>query len=112
MAKKKYYQDVKDRMAESRGMEKYETKKKMKKKMKKEDGEYNERRPYESKDKFSFGNDYSAPQNMPTKVMMRNYPKSGYSVDGYYGDDLAGVDYQIDSDARDVKKNAKKGERY
>ena len=84
MAKKKYYQDKKDRMDESRGMKK-------------------------GKSGFDFGNDESAPYNMPTRSVMRDYPVCGYSLDGSYPDSLAGVDDQIDSDARVVVRNASRG---
>jgi hypothetical protein len=106
MAKKRYYQDAKDRKDESKGMKKYEAS------MRKDSEEYNAKRPMERHGRFSFGSDYSAHANMPVRPVMQNYPPCGYDIDGYYGDDLAGVDNQIDSDARDVRKDSKKGEKY
>lgn len=96
MAKK---QNMKDRLAESRGMERYETERKMGKKKKKSS----------SKKRFHFGEDHSAPSNMPQHLVSKAYPVSGYSLDEYYPDDLAGVDQQIDDDARTVMRNARRG---
>ena len=95
-------QNVKDRLAESRGMERYETERKMDKKKKKSSG----------KKRFHFGEDHSAQANMPTKVVMMQYPSAFDGVEGYYDDTLAGIDYQIDSDQRTVRKGANKVERY
>lgn len=98
MAKKKYYQNKKDRKDESRGMKKYE--------------ETMSKKPYERENKFSFGNDYSAPYNMPPAPKMAQYPKVGYDMDGYYPDTLAGIDFQIDSDGKTINKQKNEGYKY
>lgn len=41
--------------------------------------------------------------NMPTKSIMKPYPKSPSSMAGYPYDDLAGIDYQMMQDEKGQK---------
>jgi hypothetical protein len=99
MAKKRYHQSTSDRMSESRGMEKYETKRKMKKGMSRDDS----RRYME--DSGMIREDHSAIANLPQSVIMREYPKvSTYAMDYNLNDTASGIDRQMYDDAKKTKK--------
>lgn len=106
MAKKKYYQSVSDRMAESRGMERYETKKKMKKNGNKVSkakriNTPNARSAYPEMNGW-LSYDMSSPSGFPmgAKVIKAN---------SYQGDDAMNIYVPGSSQYMDnnVKKNAK-----
>lgn len=109
--KKKYSQSVADRMAESRGMERYETKKKMKK----SNAEYNGMNNYEARMRKEFSDagmikeDPSAIANMPQQAIMKKYPTTDY-FSYNLNDDLKGIDVQIDKDVR--KERSKSRDKY
>lgn len=92
MAKKRYYQSVKDRMAESRGMERYEVKKRMR-------GE-DSRRAREREYGEMISEDRNAVANLPQDVKMVAYPKVEYSYEPDLADNLSGVDAQMKSDVK------------
>ena len=90
MAKKRYYQSPKDRMDESRGMER-------------------ERRRTEMEDSGMIREDRSSIANLPQDVKYTAYPKTDYFM--YDLDDtIRGIDVQIDDDVRGERR--KSGERY
>ena len=104
MAKKKrYHQSVKDRMSESRGMERYETVKHMR-----STEQYagdRERKRMEYEDSRMIHEDHNAVANLPQNVMMKPWPKSVYAT--YNLDDtISGIDYQMWEDS-DMKKSNK-----
>lgn len=88
MAKKRYYQDRKDRMDEERGMKKYEKKEKVSKDMR-----------YMSEDDSLFG--------FPAKSMVAQYPNvrvlNQYTMASQ--DDIAGTDYEIDANVMGLNEN-------
>jgi len=96
MAKKRYYQSKKDRRDESRGMKEYYDK-------------MDPRRRRELEDSMMISEDHSAMANLPQNVMMKEYPKAPYLVDGdmNLNDTIRGVDEQMwkDSHGRDLKKD-------
>ena len=103
MAKKKrYHQSVKDRMAESRGMERYETAKKFKDR--EEYAGYKERMKMEDRDGGMIHEDYSAPSNFPQKSFIKYYPEC--PAPSYHLDDtIAGIDHQRYEDSDKRKEN-------
>jgi len=107
MAKKRYYQSVKDRMSESRGMERYETKRKMNR----YDEYYagmDERRRMELEDSGMIHEDHRAIANLPQEVMFKEYPKGDY-LRYDLDDTIRGVDVQMDDDVRkEISKTHKK----
>lgn len=108
MARKKYKQSVRDRMAESRGMERYETKRKMKKKMKKDmadhfAGYHNDRKRYEDP-RAMLSEDHSAPANMPPRVKMAMYPKQRY-INSKVDDSWTNLDYEQDISVGKIDRN-------
>ncbi len=85
MAKKKYYQNRKDRRDESRGMERYE-----------------------NEMSGMIKEDLSAPSNLPQEKVMKYYPKCEYLMQDDYPDTLREVDMQIDDDVRGARKHRSK----
>ena len=97
MAKKRYYQDKKDKMDESKGMKRYWA-------SKDDVGAYHNpgnRSKYE--DSMMIREDRSAPANLPQNVVHKDYPKGGYGLNGRLDDTIYGVDKQISDDARKMK---------
>lgn len=116
---KRYKQSVKDRMAESRGMERYETKKKMKKKMKGKERVKNKgydehpsnrqhRMRMEKEGHSWLKEDYNKIANMPQDVMYGSYPKTPYFRHDWLNDTLSGIDDQISADIRKEEKSSNK----
>ena len=115
MAKKKYYQSGQSRMAESRGMERYETKKMMRNK---ENSNYRNhnmmydeyyagmdpRRRQELEDSMMIREDHHEIANLPQHVVMREYPKIGYGGHYHLDDTIRGIDNQIDDDVDEMKR--------
>lgn len=99
MAKKRYYQSPKDRLAESRGMEREMY------------AGYDDRKRKEYEDSMMIKEDRSAVANLPQNVMMKEYPKTDYY---YYDldDTQRGVNVQMDDDVRMEKKLGKAGKKY
>jgi hypothetical protein len=112
MAKKKrYHQSVASRMSESRGMERYETKRKMRGNKKgRYDGYENHypgmdpRRRREMEDAGMIYEDHNAVANLPQYVVYREYPKVGYGMNFHLDDTARGVDNQMDEDQREMKR--------
>lgn len=103
---KKYKQSVGSRMAESRGMERYETKKKMKNKMDMADhfaGYHNNRSNYEDP-RAMLSEDHSAPANMPPRVKMAMYPKQRY-INSHVDDSWTNLDYENDISVGKINRN-------
>ena len=85
-----------DKMSESRGMEKYETKRKMKKG--KSYGSYHN-------DSGMISEDRSAIANLPQHVIQKEYPQvSTYAMDFNLNDTSSGIDRQMYDDAKEVKR--------
>jgi len=116
MAKKnkRYYQSVKDRMAESRGMERYETKKNIK------DSAYRSvelyagpslRRQMEMEGSGMIYEDRDAIANLPQNVMMKEYAKMPYP-DYQVPDTIKGIDVQMYEDSDEKKSNRYKTGKY
>lgn len=109
MAKKKYHQSVKDRMSESRGMERHETLRDLHADMvEKPFGDMTMRRgvvPHESGPEAKESDRYFA--NMPTKVVMEEYARGyGYPVDqSYYIDNVGGLDSLQEQEARKIRRS-------
>lgn len=108
MAKKRYYQSAKDRVDESRGMEREIRAKDMNKAYK--EGEKSARSRYGmdrgDMDDCIMPDDRSSYANMPQNVVMKEYP----NVESPYynlNDDIRGIDTQIDDDVKQEKKNYK-----
>lgn len=69
------------------------------------------RRRQEMMDAGMIHEDRSAIANLPQEVMIKSYPKAGYSLDGDLNDSISGVDKQIDildGKKRDAHKVPKK----
>lgn len=95
-------------MAESRGMERYETKRKMKKGGKglsddAFDGYAHGRKRFEDP-RAMLEEDHSAPANMPRKVKMAMYPKQDYA---YFNvdDSWKNLDYEHDLSIAKIMRN-------
>lgn len=103
---KRYYQSVSDRMSESRGMERYETKKEMKdKRMMGEEyyASFEDSKRRQLEDSGMISEDRRQVANMPQEVIMKSYDRPDYAR--YSLDDTArGVDDQMDSDVRGARK--------
>lgn len=71
---------------------------------------YDERRSMEYNDSMMIKEDRSAVANLPQQVVMKEYPKSPYLVDGDMdlNDNIRGVDMQMwkDSHGKDLKKKS------
>lgn len=94
MAKKRYYQSAKDRLAESRGEERHLYRKMMSKK-----GGMDPRRSQEMKDYGMISEDHNATANLPQDVKYHAWPKgAGYIDDKYLDDTIRGIDRQMDED--------------
>lgn len=121
MARKKYYQDAKDRKDESRGMKKYEARKRKDRKdesrgMKKYEKKMRQsehyagadpRRRRELEDAGMIHEDHMAPANLPQKPVMSYYPKFEYGLGGYLNDTIGGIDAQIYDDMDEMKRHLK-----
>jgi hypothetical protein len=92
MAKKKYYQSMKDRRDESRGMDEYEHRK--------------NRERYQEDDMIR--EDKSAVANLPQDVKMKEYPRFRYGLNEYLDDTIKGADEQIYDDMDQMKKHLSK----
>ena len=107
MAKKKYYQSPKDRLAESRGEERSLYRKKMKKE--EHYAGMEPRRRQELEDAGMIREDRNAVANLPQYVKYEAYPKTDY--DRYdLNDDIRGIDVQMNDDVRQERR--KSGEPY
>lgn len=129
MAKKRYYQSAKDRLDESRGMEREirrkdlrEEKERLMKKKKNSNSKKNmdkkdyysgmdERRRQEMMDSGMIREDKNAIANLPQGVVMRDYPKPDY-FSYNLNDDIRGIDVQMDDDVRKESKAAKSRKQY
>jgi hypothetical protein len=100
---KMYKQSVKDRMAESRGMERYETKRKMKKPSDPFDGYHKDRKRFEDP-RAMLTEDTSAPANMPPAVKMAMYPKSRY-INSSVDDSWKNLDFENDISVGKIDRN-------
>lgn len=94
---KRYHQSVKDRMAESRGMERHE----MMSSRERYAG-MEPRRRQEMEDAGMINEDHSAIANMPQGVMMKPYSKPYNYLPEGLDDTIRGIDNQMDND--DIKK--------
>lgn len=95
MAKKKRFkQSVKDRMDESRGMER------------RLDGYYDSSYREMYGDGFLY-DDKSAPSNMPRQVIEQRYPEMGGLESDQAYDTIRGIDRQMYSDKGQLKKQLK-----
>ncbi len=92
MAKKKYYQSMKDRRDESRGMDEYE----------------HRRRRERYQEEGMIHEDKSAMANLPQDVKMKPYPKFAYGLNEYLNDSISGIDKQIYDDMSGMKKHLSK----
>jgi hypothetical protein len=63
------------------------------------------RRRKESEDAMMLHEDRNAIANMPQDVKMTPYPNPNYYGTPYLDDTARGIDYQIDDDGHDMKKN-------
>jgi hypothetical protein len=93
---KRYHESMKDRLAESRGMERslYRQGKSM-------DGYYEgmePRRRQEMEDAGMIREDHSAIANLPQNVMIKPYEKTGPYLPEGIDDTIWGVDGQMDAD--------------
>lgn len=111
MAKKRrYHQSVKDRMAESRGMERYETRamERAEHRSKKMDNGYyagmDPRRRQEMEDAGMIHEDHRAVANLPQNAIMKEYPRPYYDNNYNLDDTIRGIDNQINDDMRKEKK--------
>ena len=109
--KKKYSQSAQDRLAESRGMERYETKRKMEKKSEMYDGvsDYEMRMKREFENGGMIKEDPNAIANLPQQAMIKKYPKTDYFKYNL-NDDIKGIDVQIDDDVN--KELSKSRDKY
>lgn len=98
MAKKRYYQSPKDRLAESRGEERALFRKALTAGEKYAGME--PRRRQELEDAGMLNEDHRAPYNIPQEAKYREYPPCGYGVPEIIDDTIRGVDAQIDYDAK------------
>ena len=96
MAKRKYHQSVKDRMAESRGMERYETLEHY--------ASRDVRRKAEDRDGGMLSEDMNAIANMPQEVRYHEWPKVQYNNDYDINDGIRGIDNQMRDDMSKEKK--------
>lgn len=129
MAKKRYYQSAKDRLDESRGMEREirrkdlrEERERLMKKNKNSESRkkmmnkdyyagMDARRRQEMEDAGMIREDHSAIANLPQGVIMREYPKNDY-FSYNLNDDIRGIDVQMDDDVRKESKAAKARHQY
>lgn len=100
---KKYHQGVKDRLAESRGMERSEMKR----------GRGNDKRYMDMHERQENGRgfiseDHTALANMPQAVKMQEYPRFMYGLDPYLDDTIRGVDSQMYADDSQMKRHISK----
>jgi len=110
MAKKRYHQSAKDRLDESRGMEREIRRKDVKKAFKR--GERDERdyhmdprRRRHLESEGMLHEDHNEIANLPQHVMMKPYPKTDYySYD--LNDDIRDIDVQMDDDVRKERRKA------
>lgn len=104
--KKKFHQSHHDRMDESRGMNMHTRKKEL------EDRDmysgYDDRRAIEAKDFTMIHEDRHAMANLPQEVMIKEYPRSRYSLDPFLDDTINGVDNQMYADDSKMKKHISK----
>lgn len=103
---KRYYQSPRDRMAESRGMEREIRRKDV---MRADDRMYDEidRRRREMEDAGMIHEDKMAVANLPQNVHYKPYPKTDYYRYDL-NDDIRGIDVQIDDDVRQERSKAGK----
>ena len=132
---KRYHQSVKDRMAESRGMERYESESPSRRASHQRD-EFNDelkhsrgdeqavyrkfrasnldqgfyagsepRRRQEMQDAGMIYEDPRAIANLPQEVMIKGYPKTGPYLPEGLEDSIAGVDHQMDYDDKKRKEH-------
>lgn len=103
MAKRKYYQSPKSRMAESRGMER-----KLRGAVKhvKKDGfeePLDPRRRREYEDSGMINEDVNAVANLPQDVKYHTWPRPRYENMYNLDDTVHGIDRQIDADIKGMK---------
>ena len=91
MAKKKYYQNKKDRKDESRGMREYYAGPEMRYKM-------------EYEGSMMIKEDHSAIANLPQGMKITAYPKPGAYEKSYINDGLSGIDKQMREDSKHAKR--------
>jgi len=102
MAKKRYYQDRKDRRDERRGEDRMLA-------MKRADDRYSDmdsRRAMERRDFNMISEDRSAYANLPQQVVFRQYPECEYLEYGL-NDNIVGVDKQKNKDVRGARREMK-----
>jgi len=95
---KRYHQSVKDRLAESRGMERHELKHKAHHGMDEHYAGMGSRRRQELEDAGMIHEDHRAIANLPQEVMIKPYPYTGPSLPEGLDDTIRGVDAQMDYD--------------
>lgn len=106
--KKKYYQSPKDRIKESRGMEKSlrgGVKNRSKKGM---DQEFLSPQDYKRRgmleDSQMIREDHNATANLPQQVIMKEYRKVRYGHAMGIDDTITGIDIQMEDDSDEMKK--------
>ena len=100
---KRYHQTHKDKMHESRGMEKA-----MHRHHGMRGGHYEgaePRRRQEMEDSGMIREDHSAIANMPQAMMMKPWPTGGYGMPEGLDDTIRGVDRQMDADDSQRRKH-------
>jgi len=112
MAKKRYHQSVKDRMAESRGMERRMEREEIGKDYSRANRLKNgmdPRRYQEMRDAGMIQEDHKATANLPQEVRYHAWPANNeyprYGLD----DTIRGIDYQEDEDYKGMEKHLQKG---
>lgn len=102
MAKKRYHQSVKDRLAESRGEMRHlegDARMKADRHMRHREERYN------NHSDCLIHEDHNAPSNLPQEVIMKYYPRTEY--DRYnLNDDIRGIDVQMRDDMRKEKRKS------
>lgn len=101
MAKHRYHQSVKDRLAESRG--------EMRHRLHSDSdySDYDKRRMRERMDGEMISEDHNAPANLPQNVVMKYWHEDRGYMPEVLRDDINSVDGQIESDDRQRSRGMK-----
>ena len=101
--KKRFHQSAKDRVAESRGMERALYRRKL------ADQEHyagaEPRRRQEMEDAGMIHEDHMEVANLPQGVQYRPWPKAGYHLNDNLDDTIRGIDEQMDEDGSEARRH-------
>lgn len=109
MARKRYYQTEKDRMDESRGMDRYERRTRKDSRdesrgMKNYYAGFDDKKRRELEDGNMIREDRGAIANLPQNVVYRQYGYKAYGTPEELMDDITGVDRQMEMDDRKMQR--------